>query len=252
MLKKRVITTMLWNGTTLVKGKNFDNSRRAGHPLTTMQIYNNRDVDEIIFFDIEKNKKKKDEKIDQDFIRELTTNCSVPITIGGGVNSIQNIHDLLLSGADKISINSFLYEDETLLENAVKTFGSQTIVVGIDYDINLNCYSHSGKVKTSKKLFDWAKRCEDKGAGELIINCIEKDGFMKGYDFENLKKLSEKIFIPLVISGGAGKLEDFYKAFICGASAAAASSIFHFTSITPAEIKKYLNDNNIDVRKNYK
>ena len=103
MLKKRVITTMLWNGTTLVKGKNFDNSRRAGHPLTTMQIYNNRDVDEIIFFDIEKNKKKRDEKIDQDFIRELTTNCSVPITIGGGVNSIQNIHDLLLSGADKIS-----------------------------------------------------------------------------------------------------------------------------------------------------
>mgnify|MGYP001466016209 FL=1 len=149
MLKKRVITTMLWNGTTLVKGKKFDNSRRAGHPLTTMQISNNRDVDEIIFFDIEKNKKKKDEKIDQDFIRELTTNCSVPITIGGGVNSIQNIHDLLLSGADKISINSFLYEDETLLENAVKTFGSQTIVVGIDYDINLNCYSHSGKVKTS-------------------------------------------------------------------------------------------------------
>ena len=143
MLKKRVITTMLWNGTTLVKGTNFDNSRRAGHPITTMQIYNNRDVDEIIFFDIEKNTKRQNEKMDQDFIRELTTNCRVPITIGGGVNSLQNINDLLLSGADKISINSFLYENENLLVNAVKTFGSQTIVVGIDYDKNLNCYSPS-------------------------------------------------------------------------------------------------------------
>jgi len=252
MLKKRVITTMLWNGTTLVKGTNFDNSRRAGHPITTMQIYNNRDVDEIIFFDIEKNTKRQNEKMDQDFIRELTTNCRVPITIGGGVNSLQNINDLLLSGADKISINSFLYENENLLVNAVKTFGSQTIVVGIDYDKNLNCYSHSGKVKTDKKLFDWAKRCEEKGAGELVINCIDKDGLMKGYDFENLKKLSEKILIPIIISGGAGNLEDFYKAFTCGASAAAASSVFHFTSITPAEIKKYLSNKKICVRKNYR
>ncbi len=243
---------MLWNGTTLVKGKNFDNSRRAGHPLTTMQIYNNRDVDEIIFYDIEKNTKLENEKIDQEFIKELTTNCSVPITIGGGVNSLQNINDLLLSGADKISINSSLYENENLLVNAVKTFGSQTIVVGIDYDVNLNCYSHSGKVKTGKKLYNWAKKCEEKGAGELVINCIEKDGLMQGYDFENLKKLSEKISIPIVVSGGAGNLEDFYKAFTCGASAVAASSVFHFTSITPAEIKKYLSNKKINVRKNYK
>ena len=128
MLKKRIITSMLWNGTTLVKGKNFDNSRRAGHPLTTMQIYNNRDVDEIIFFDIKKNNKKKEEEIDQEFIKELTSNCSVPITIGGGINSIQNIHDLLLSGADKISINTHLYENISLLENAVKTF------IGFDLD----------------------------------------------------------------------------------------------------------------------
>ena len=252
MLKKRIITSMLWNGTTLVKGKNFDNSRRAGHPLTTMQIYNNRDVDEIIFFDIKKNNKKKEEEIDQDFIKELTSNCSVPITIGGGINSIQNIHDLLLSGADKISINTHLYENISLLENAVKTFGSQTIGVGIDYDINLNCYSHSGKIRTNKKLFDWAKRCEDMGAGELIINCIDKDGLMKGYDFENLEKLSEKTLLPLVVSGGAGSIVDFYKAFNCGASATAASSVFHFTSITPAEIKRFLNSKSINVRKNYK
>lgn len=251
MLKKRIITSMLWNGTTLVKGQGFDNSRRAGHPLTTLQIYNNRDVDEIIFLDIKKNLNRKN-KIDENFIKELTINCSVPITIGGGVNSLEDIETLLMSGADKISINSALYNNNTFLKDASKKFGSQTIVASIDYDLNLNCYSHSGSMKTNKKLLYWAQKCEAEGAGEIILNCIEKDGYMEGYDFKNLKILSKKILIPIIISGGAGNAQHFYEAFENGASAAAASSIFHFTSTTPAEIKKYLVEKKINVRKNYK
>ena len=242
--------TMLWDGTTLVKGQGFDNSRRAGNPIATMQIYNKRDVDEILFLNISKN--KKNEEIDENFFKELTINCNVPITIGGGINSIKDIHCLLNSGADKISINSSLYSNIKLLDTAVKTFGSQTIVVSIDYDLNLNCYSHSGKIKTKEKVFEWAKKCEDTGAGEVIVNCIEKDGYMTGYDFKNLELLNNKLNIPIIVSGGAGKLEDFFKAFTKGASAAAASSIFHFTSITPNEIKKYLAYKKINIRKNYK
>jgi cyclase len=249
MLKKRIITTMLWNGFTLVKGKGFDNLRSTGHPLTTMQVYNNRDVDEIIFLNIENNKKKK---IDKDFIEQITSFCSVPITVGGGINSIEDIEALLFFGADKITLNSALYDNIKLLELASKRFGSQTIVASIDYDKNLDCFSHSGKIRTNKKLFEWAIECQKKGAGEIMINCINNDGFMKGHDLVNLKKLSEKLKIPLIASGGFGNYEDYYQAFINGASAAAASSIFHFTSVTPAEIKKYLNSKKIPVRKNYK
>ena len=240
---------MLWNGFTLVKGKGFDNSRSTGHPLTTMQIYNNRDVDEIIFLNIENN---GEEKIDRDLIEQLTSYCTVPITIGGGVKSIEDIEDLLFYGADKITLNSALYNNIKLLEQASKKFGSQTIVVSIDYDKNLDCFSHSGKIKTKKKLFEWAIECEKKGAGEIMINCINNDGFMRGHDLINLRQLSEKLEIPLIASGGFGNYEDYYQAFINGASATAASSIFHFTSITPAEIKKYLSSKKIPVRKNYK
>ena len=148
MLKVRVITTMLWNGTTLVKGNKFNNSRRAGSPITTIKIYNSRDVDEILFFDIVSSGNKKN-KIDIDFYKELTDECSVPITIGGGIKKISNIDDLLFAGADKISVNSEIYNNPKLLDEAAKKFGSQTIVVCIDFkkydNKKYKCVSFSGK-----------------------------------------------------------------------------------------------------------
>ena len=125
------MTTMLWNGTTLVKGTNFVNSRRAGSPITTIKIYNSRDVDEVVFFDINKN--QNHDPFDLDFIKQLTDECSVPITIGGGVKKIYHISELLNAGADKVAINSEAYKNENLITDAAKKFGSQTIVVGIDY-----------------------------------------------------------------------------------------------------------------------
>ena len=252
MLKKRIITTMLWNGVTLVKGNQFVNSRRAGSAITTIKIYNSRDVDEIIFFDINKN--ESNDNYDLNFIRQLTDECNVPITIGGGVKEIYQITDLLFAGADKVSINSENYRNIELLKSAAKKFGSQTIVAGIDFkkfDGQYFCVSKSGKLKEQVHPVDWAIKCEDSGAGELIITSVDKDGLMLGYDYEILEKVCKKVNIPVVISGGAGNYSHFLKAFNCGASAAAAASIYHFTEQTPTESKKYLLDNKIDVRKNF-
>ncbi len=252
MLKKRIITTMLWNGTTLVKGQNFDNSRRAGSPITTIKIYNSRDVDEIIFFDIVKN--SINSKFDLDFIKQIANECNVPITIGGGVKKIYEITDLLFCGADKVSINSENFNNLNLIKEAAKKFGSQTIVVGIDYksvDGKILCFSKSGSTIENKDPISWAIRCADEGAGEIILTSIEKDGLMNGYDYETLDKISSKVKIPVIVSGGAGNYDHMLKAFNSGASAVAAASIYHFTEKTPSEAKKFLIKNNIPVRKNF-
>ena len=243
---------MLWNGTTLVKGNQFINSRRAGSAITTIKIYNSRDVDEIIFLDINKN--NSTENYDLDFIRQLTDECNVPITIGGGLKEVYQITDLLFAGADKVSINSANYNNLSLLNNAAKKFGSQTIVAGIDYKKvagNFFCVSKSGKVVEKSNPIDWASKCEDNGAGELLITSIDKDGLMLGYEYEILEKICNKVNIPVIISGGAGNYEHFLEAFKKGASAAAAASIYHFTEQTPSEAKKYLSKNSIPVRRNF-
>ena len=252
MLKKRLITTMLWNGSTLVKGHNFINSRRAGSAVTTIKIYNSRDVDEILFLDIVKT--SIDRRFDYNLIRQLTDECNVPITIGGGIKKIYEITDLLFAGADKILINSEAYKNLNLVNEAAKKFGSQTIVVGIDYKKQGNkyvCFSKSGEKKENLDPIDWAKQCEDSGAGEIILTSIDHDGLMNGYDLELLNNVSNKINLPVVASGGAGNYQHFFQAFENGASAAAAASIYHFTEQTPNEAKRYLIEKNLPVRKNF-
>ena len=244
---------MLWNGTTLVKGSNFNNSRRAGSAITTIKIYNSRDVDEILFLDINKN--SLNEEFNIEFIKELTDECSVPITIGGGIKKIYNIDDLLFAGADKVSINSELYKNPNLLNEASKKYGSQTIVVGIDFkEVEKNvfkCVSYSGKEIEDKNPSDWAQECVSRGAGEIVLTSIDKDGLMKGYDNNMIKEIKSKVSIPIIASGGAGSYNHMYEAFKSGASAVTAASIYHFTEQTPAEAKKYLNNKEIPVRKNF-
>jgi len=252
MLKKRVITTMLWNGITLVKGKQFDNSRGAGSPIATIKIYNNRDVDEIFFFDINKTT-SNEKRIDKNFYKELTNECDVPITIGGGVKKISDIDDLLFSGADKVVINSELYNNPNFLNKAAKKFGSQTIVVGIDFrEINgvYRCFKNCGKNSVNKNPLEWALECEKRGAGEIVLTSINNDGLMKGYDCKIIKKICSILSVPVVASGGAGNYKHMHQAIKQGASAVAAASIYHFTKSTPAEAKKYLHTKKIEVRKN--
>ena len=251
MLKVRIITTMLWNGSTLVKGNKFENEKRsAGSPLTTVKIYDSRDVDEILFFDISRNNKT----IDKDFILSITDCVSVPITIGGGIEKISQMNDLFEYGADKIAINSIIFKNPEIIDKASKLFGSQAITVSIDVkkkNQNYECYYDLGKVKSNRKLNDLLVECVDRGAGEIIINCIDNDGLMKGYDNKLIHQTSSLVNVPIVASGGAGNYEHFYEAYKNGADAFAAASIYHFTKHTPAEAKKYLLKKKVPIRENF-
>ena len=251
MLKLRIIPIMLWNGTTLVKGNKFENEKRsAGSPLTTIKIYNSRDVDEILFFDISKN----NEIIDKDFILSITDCVSVPITIGGGIKKISQMNDLFEYGADKISINSVIFDNPNIINEASKRFGSQAITVSIDVkkgSQKYECYYNLGKNKSDKVFKDLLIECVDRGAGEIVINCIDHDGLMQGYDYDLIKIASSIVNVPIIASGGAGNYEDFYKAFKSGADAFAAASIYHFTNYTPTEAKRYLLNKGVPIRNNF-
>ena len=251
MLKVRIIPIMLWNGTTLVKGNKFENEKRsAGSPLTTVKIYNSRDVDEILFFDISKNNKI----IDKDFILSITDCVSVPITIGGGIEKISQMNDLFECGADKISINSIIFKNPNIINESSKRFGSQAITVSIDVKKGTEkyeCYYNLGRNKSDKEFKDFIVECVDRGAGEIVINCIDHDGLMKGYDNELIQLASSLVNVPIVASGGAGNYEHFYDAYKNGADAIAAASIYHFTKHTPAEAKKYLINKGVPIRENF-
>ena len=251
MLKSRIIPIMLWNGTTLVKGNRFENEKRsAGSPLTTIKIYNSRDVDEILFFDIS----RKNKVIDKDFMLSITDCVSVPITIGGGIENISQMSDLFEYGADKISVNSIIFKNPNIIDESSKRFGSQAITVSIDVKkINneYECYYNLGKTKSFRKLKDFLIECVDRGAGEIVINSIEHDGLMKGYDNELIKYTSSLVNVPIVASGGAGNYDHFYEAHKNGADAFAASSIYHFTEHTPAKAKKYLIKKGVSIRENF-
>jgi cyclase len=251
MLKKRIIPTLLLKDVGLVKGVAFDSWRRVGSVLPSINVYNTRDVDELILLDIMATNEKR--TIDYDSITEYSEECTVPFTVGGGVDNINKIRKLLLAGADKVVINSHSYEDPNLVKNAANRFGSQCIVSSIDVKKNANgvyeCFSHCGTKPTGREVVVWAKEVELLGAGEIIITSIELDGTMKGYDCILIKKITENVNIPVIASGGAGEYNHFYEAIHkSNASAVAAASVFHFTEITPAKIKQYLSKKGMPVR----
>ena len=250
MLKKRIIPTLLWKDFGLVKGKKFDSWRRVGTVLPSIKIYNSRDVDELFLLDINATNKKKEP--DEYSIKSFASECSVPFCVGGGISKISQIEYLLSAGADKISINSEAYNNPNFIKEAVKNFGSQCIVISIDYktiDKKNFCFSNSGKLLIEKNPTEWAKEMEQTGCGEILLTSIDRDGTFEGYDLDVINKLNESISIPLIASGGAGKLEDFLNLFKnLNISGAAAASIFHFTETTPKMIKDKLAENDVPVR----
>ena len=250
MLKVRIIPTLLWKNLTLVKGKKFDSWRTIGALLPSVKVYNSRDVDELILLDI--GATISGDEIDYDTIHEVSKNCFVPLTVGGGISNINQIRKLLKSGADKVSLNSVLFENVKLIEDAVKIFGSQCIVASIDVKLvngKYFCFSHCGRKNTGIDPIILVKQLENRGVGEILLTSIDRDGTMRGYDIDIIKAITNKINIPLIASGGAGSFIDMKKAILdAGASAVAAASIFQFTEKTPLEAKHYLNSHNIPVR----
>jgi cyclase len=254
MLKVRVIPTLLWKDFGLVKGVSFDSWRRVGPVLPAIKVYNSREVDELILVDIMAS--RKGNSPDQNSLNDFADECFVPLTVGGGITSLSQIVSLLHSGADKISLNSALFDNPNLVNEAAYQFGVQCIVASIDVrrlDDRFICLSHSGTRISQCEPVAWAKELADRGAGEILLTSIDRDGTMQGYDLELIEMVASAINIPVIASGGAGNYQHMIDAVKqAGASAVAAASIFHFTEQTPSGAKSAMSAAGIPVRQSLK
>jgi cyclase len=249
MLKVRIIPTLLFKDHGLVKGVGFDSWRRVGTALPAIKVYNTREVDELVFLDISANRENR--SLDFTEVDRLADECFMPLTVGGGIRSTEDIKKALRAGADKVAINSAAIERPELIREGAYAFGAQCIVLSIDVRKTANGYrvfSHSGTHDTGLDAVEWAKRAESLGAGEILLTSIERDGTQEGYDLDLLRSVTAAVTIPVIAAGGAGCYEDMAKALKEGCSAVAAASMFHFTQQTPLEAKRYLAERGFPAR----
>tara|TARA_Y100000590_G_scaffold66431_1_gene71941 strand:- start:3 stop:761 length:759 start_codon:yes stop_codon:yes gene_type:complete len=251
MLKKRIIPCLDINNGRVVKGINFVNLVDAGDPAEQAKIYNDNGADEICFLDISATHENRNTMLE--VVKKTTEKCFVPLTVGGGVRTLEDINNLLLAGADKVSINTAAVKDENLITEATKKFGSQCIVVAVDAKKVKNdkweVFTHGGRKPTGKDVLKFAKKMESLGAGEILLTSMDRDGTKKGYDLDLTKKVSNLINIPVIASGGVGNLEHLHQGFKIGkASAVLAASIFHFGEYSILDAKQYLDSKGIPVR----
>lgn len=250
MLKTRIIPTILWKQENIVKGIGFDSWRRVGTLLPSVKVYNLRQVDELIILDIDATASNRLPNLST--VSDVTAECFVPLTIGGGIRAESDVQALLRAGADKICLNTASYPDPSLISRIAYSYGSQCVVASIDAKKvggQYHCFSNNGKQDTGKTPSAWAKELEARGAGEIIITSIDQDGTMSGYDLGLVQQVADAVNIPVIASGGAGKYADMYQAVRqAHASAIAASSMFLFTEQTPQEAKSYLSERGIPVR----
>ena len=251
MLKTRVIPTLLWKQVGLVKGIGFDSWRRVGPVLPAIKVYNQREVDELILLDIVAH--GPGEEPDYESIEDYGMDCFVPLTFGGGIVSGGQVQRLLRAGADKVSINTAAYATPELITEIAKSHGAQCVIGSVDVKMTgpgqWDCFSHAGKTETGRQVVEWARELEDRGAGELLITSIERDGTFTGYDLPLIEAVAHAVNIPVIASGGAGNYQHMVDAVVqAGASAVAAASIFHFTELTPAGAKAALAAAGVPVR----
>ncbi|MBD8390078.1 imidazole glycerol phosphate synthase subunit HisF [Dysgonomonas sp. BGC7] len=250
MLAKRIIPCLDVKDGKTVKGVNFVNFRDAGDPVELGIRYSEQGADELVFLDITASHEER--KTFTDLVKRIAANINIPFTIGGGINELSDVDRLLNAGADKVSVNSTAIRNPKILTEIAKNFGSQVCVCAIDANFEdgiWHCYTSGGRNKTEKELFSWAKEAENLGAGEILFTSMSHDGVKTGYANDALRRLSETLNIPLIASGGAGKMKHFKDVFIEGkADAALAASVFHFGEIAIKDLKDYLKKENINVR----
>ena len=251
MLTKRIIPCLdIKNGRT-VKGVNFLDLRDAGDPVELAQFYAENGADELVFLDISATEEKR--KTLADLVLHVAEKVNIPFTVGGGISSVEDVDMLLKCGADKVSINSSAVKRPELINELSAKFGSQCVVVAIDaklVDGEWKVHLVGGKVATELNLFDWAKEVEKRGAGEILFTSMNNDGTKNGFANEALAKLSTDLNIPIIASGGAGRMQHFADTFKEGkADAALAASVFHFKEIAIPELKEFLNEKEILVRR---
>ncbi len=228
MFRPRVIPVLLLQNMGLVKSVRFSNNRYIGDPINAVKIFNDLRSDELVFLDITASRSKN--LIPEIFVKNVGNEANMPFAVGGGIRTIQGIREVLNAGAEKVIINTYAAENPSFIKQASDTFGSSTIVVSIDVKKSLfskqQTFIYSGTKGTGYNPVDFAVQMEEMGAGEIIINSIERDGTMEGYDLDLIKRVSEAVTIPVVALGGAGKIEHFRQAVDVGASAVAAGSFF--------------------------
>ena len=250
MLKNRIIPCLDVKNGRVVKGINFVGLKDAGDPVEQAKIYSDGGADEICFLDITASNENRDTIFD--VVRETSKKCFVPLTVGGGVRSVEDINKLLNCGADKVSINTAAVQNPDVVEQSSKKFGSQCIVVAIDAKKNNDrweIYTHGGRNSTGIDAIEFASNMEKRGAGELLITSMDRDGTQIGYDIDLRSTISSRVNIPIIASGGVGELEHLVDGIKLGkASAVLAASIFHYGKYSIKEAKEYLDSKGIPVR----
>ena len=249
-LAKRIIPCLdVRNGET-VKGTNFVNLRSAGDPVELGKVYSEQGADELVFLDITASFEGR--KTFTEMVTRVAKEINIPFTVGGGINQLDDVTRLLNAGADKVSVNSAAIKNPQLINDITAQYGSQVCVCAIDArleDGEWMCYLNGGRVRTERRLFEWAQEVAYRGAGEILFTSMNHDGVKEGYANEALARLADTLPIPVIASGGAGKKEHFKEVFSVGkADAALAASVFHFGEIPIPELKAYLHSQGINVR----
>jgi cyclase len=251
MLAKRIIPCLDVKDGRVVKGINFANLRDAGDPVEQAQVYDAERADELVFLDITASHERRDITIEM--VRRVADAVFIPFTVGGGIRTIEDIRAILMAGADKVSINTAAVKNPSLITEGAKHFGSQCIVVAIDAkrmaDGWWEVYIHGGRTPTGLDAVEWAKEVDERGAGEILLTSMDCDGTQEGYNIELTRAIAEAVSIPVIASGGAGKLEHFHQALTVGkADAALAASLFHYKQLSIAQVKGYLASQGVPVR----
>ncbi|TCZ75993.1 imidazole glycerol phosphate synthase subunit HisF [Paenibacillus albiflavus] len=252
MLAKRIIPCLDVKDGRVVKGVNFVNLRDAGDPVELASIYDNEGADELVFLDISASVEGRSTMIE--VVRKTAGEITIPFTVGGGISTVDDMTRLLRAGADKISINTSAVNNPSLISDGARRFGSQCIVVAIDARYNpewgeWEVYTHGGRKESGMKVLEWAKRVQELGAGEILLTSMGADGTKDGFDLPLTRAVSQAVSIPVIASGGAGSISDFYDVFTEGAAdAGLAATIFHYKEIAIAEVKDDLRSKGVEVR----
>ena len=251
MITKRIIPCLDVKDGRVVKGVNFKNLNDVSSPVELGKFYSDCGADELVFYDITASSDGR--QLFTDILKEVASNIFIPLTVGGGINTIEDFDRVLKCGADKVSVNSGAIKNPNLISEAAKKYGNQCVVISADVkrvDGEFRVFAKGGREDTGIEAISWIRKCVELGAGEVVVNSIDTDGVKKGFDLEMLKAVCEAVNVPVIASGGAGSKEDFVKLFkeIPDIDAGLAASIFHFGEVEIADLKKTLKENNIIVR----
>jgi imidazole glycerol-phosphate synthase subunit HisF len=252
MITKRIIPCLDVKDGRVVKGIQFVQLRDAGDPVELARFYDQEGADELVFLDISASNEGRKTMVE--VVKAVASELAIPFTVGGGINSLEDMKRILRAGADKVSLNTAAVNRPELITEGSDFFGSQCIVVAIDakYDEQLGSwrvYTHGGRTPVDKEVISWAKEAVERGAGEILLTSMDSDGEKKGFDLALTKAVSEAVTVPVIASGGAGNAEHFVEAFVEGkADAALAASIFHYKETSVHEVKSYLREKGVIVR----